>query len=273
MTRASLELNTLSETVYCKTNSTPYGVLSRFSAGLSMQLPLIPPPPANVVIDASTITAPVLTVVMPANETDVWGYEIRASDNVTVLQHITLGDAGYALTFTAPQPASRSLSYFIYTFNLFGEYSATAFHATATIPTPSVSGVAVTDAIKSLVWTPSNTSGVKVEIDNTSNTFTHIVFTDANNTGTAEVLSDPDFFAQRWFRVTPFDDLGSGTPVIVSHIYTPAGVVQFNASEVASIPPPSTPTTDPTVPTPLSDYPQQVINASWANRRTNMGRY
>jgi hypothetical protein len=273
ITRVNVELNTLTETVYCKTNGSAYGAVSQFASGIKVGFPLIPATP-SATIDVSNPLHPIVNVGLPVVMADVWGVEIRASNNSTVLYHKDLTDSGYLAAVIADNSIikTRSLSYFVYTYNLLGEYS-TAYNATLTIPTPTASAAAVDDAQKLLYWTETNPAlGYLVDVDATDGTFTHIITTPQTSSQTL-LLSDPLFFNQRWFRITPFDALGNGTATTLSHVYTPTGVVEFNGNEVAVIPAPATPTTDPVVPTPLNDYPRHVIDNGWGNYKNNRLRY
>jgi hypothetical protein len=124
VTRASLEVNTLTETVYCKTNSTIYGAMSRFAAGLKVSFPLVPPAITGAVSDNSIVPYKlVVTPTLPTTLQDVWGVEVRAADNTTVLYKKDLSDSGYVpqltLSFT-----TRTPNYKLYTYNLLGEYSS-----------------------------------------------------------------------------------------------------------------------------------------------------
>lgn len=123
VTRASAEIATLVETVYCQTMSTAYGVVSRFPAALRVNYPLVPPPPTGV-IDGTDYRFPIIRVTLPALLQDVWGLEIRAGDNLTVFYHKDLTDATFSTTFTGNNVGGTlNLSYYIYTYNLLGEYS------------------------------------------------------------------------------------------------------------------------------------------------------
>lgn len=266
--RASCELGSV-ETVYCKTAGSAYGALSRFPALLHVGLPLIPAAP-TATINTTNVLNPVINVTMPTSMLDVWGVEIRASDNATVLFHQDLSASGYTPSVQVSN-SSRNLSYYVYTYNLLGEYSA-AYNATATYTAPTATSLVMADT-ETLSWSfTGNPTGFFVDADATDGTFTHIIWT-VKGVGTSYTINGADFFPQRWFRVTPFDALGNGTATTLSHVYTPTGVVEFNANEVAVIPAPVTPTTDPTIPTPLSDYPREVISDGWGIYKTNRMRY
>jgi hypothetical protein len=284
-TWASCEQNTAVETIYCKTQdtqltgaSTPYGATSRYGASVRVGYPLIPPAPTGF-IDPTDPANPIVNLILPPVSQDVWGIEIRAADNATVLYAANLTDSGYAPAYTYVNNTSRSLTFNLYTYNLLGEYSP-GFNLTFTIPLPSVMDLVVEDALKSLVWSGSlAVISYNLEIDATSDAFADIISTNTiaapatpylNNT--TQLLSDPDFFYQRWFRVTPYDDLGSGPAVILSHIYTPAGVVQFNANEAVYVAAPSTPITDPIPPPVVYANPARYIEQSWSDYVNNQGR-
>jgi hypothetical protein len=269
VTRVNVEVNTLTETIYCKTNGSAYGALSRFAAGLKVGFPLIPATP-TATVDVTNPLYPIVTVGLPAIMTDVWGVEVRLSNDVTVVLHKDLTDASFVPSFVWDNSTTkaRAMSWKVYTYNLLGEYSA-VYNLNVTIPTPAASAVNVDDNTKLLYWTETNpATGYQVDMDATDSTMTHVV--NSWTTATPAItLSDPNFFNQRWFRITPYDVLGNGTASsVLSHSYTPTGVVEFNGNEVAVIPAPTTPTTDPVVPRPLSDFPRQVIDRGWNNHHS-----
>jgi hypothetical protein len=276
MTRASLEINTTSETVYCKTNGTAYGAVSQFASGVKVGFPLIPATP-SATINASDPLHPIVNVGLPVVMADVWGIEIRASNNSTVLYHRDLTDSGYLAAVIADNSVakSRSLSYFVYTYNLLGEYS-TAFNVTASLPAPSASSVTTDEATMRVKWNMTFTLPIVQTLFEiaTDSGYTNIIYSDNGSGVSGTLLLGPaDFFPQRYFRVTPYDALGAGTAATGNHIYSPTGVVEFNGNEVAVIPAPATPTTDPVVPTPLSDYPRDIIDNGWGNYKNNRYRY
>lgn len=251
ITHASLETERLTETGYFKTKSTIYGAVSRYPAAVRVNYPLIPPQP-SATIDTTDFTNPQITVILPGVLEDVWGVEIRANDNTTVLYHQDLISSGYVPVVPIGN-SSRSLSYYVYTYNLFGEFS-TGFHLTDTLVTPTISSVSVDDTTKTLSWSGSNLGSVsnyQIDVDFTSSAFTHIVDTfKVSAPALSAALSDADFFATAWIRVTPIDDLGTGTSAFVSHSYTPAAPT---APITAPVNPPVS-TTDPGLPTGFSDY-------------------
>jgi hypothetical protein len=289
-TRASVETKTSVETIYCKTADAgtanvalaAYGANSRYAASVKCNYPLIPNSP-TAFVDITDVTNPVINAVLPSVSEDVWGVEIRASDNSTVLYHDDLTDAGYSPLYTVVNNVTRSLDFYAYTYNLLGEYSS-SYHLTYTIPSPSVSGLSVDDATKTVQWTGNNCTSYLIEVDTTSSAFSHLALSSkiarpvSGSTSTATTdtyfpLPDTQFFPQRWIRVTGVDALGSGTPASISHVYTPTAVVSFGSGEAVSIPAPATPATDPVIPTGLAGkFDAEVIKTSWANYRFNQER-
>jgi hypothetical protein len=262
-------------------NSMP-PLYSRYSAELHCAYPNIPAEP-TAAVDVSDPKNPLITVLMPGVMENVWGVEVRAADNTTVLLHVDLTDAGFTASVVDAGNATRSLSFYVYTYNLLGEYS-TAYNLVSTIPTPTVTGLTVDEGTKTLQWgVNTQASGFKVEIDNTDATFMHIVFVRGEESRIANavllvptthmVLSDPDFYESRWFRVTAYDGLGNGTPATLMHGYTPVAVTEFNGNEVTTVAAPPTPVSDPTIPTALAEYPQEYLEATWHNYRLNLERY
>jgi hypothetical protein len=231
---------------------------------------LLPPAP-TATIDYTNKLSPIITVALPSAAGDVWGVEIRASDNTTVLYHKDLTATDFVPTFTADNSVAltRNLSYYVYTYNLLGEFSSSGYNATATIPTPAISaGPTVDELTKLLTWAGTDASGYRVEIDKVSMAFaSESVNTTSSNPYYA--LTDTDFFFQRYFRITPYDALGDGTPATGSHVYTPDGVVEFNGNEAQVVSPPTTPTTSPTVPATYADYASDYVTHSWDDYNVN----
>jgi hypothetical protein len=281
ITRASLEVGTLTETLYAKTASVPYGALSRYAAGLHIALPLIPNAP-TATVDTTTITAPVITVTLPAVQDNVWGYEIRAADNKTVLLHQDIIDgqstdiiAGQ-YQFTNNGNSARNPAYFVYTYNLLGEFSTawdTTTNATV-IPTPQISNLAVDDSTKKLTWTGVNSSMYLVEIDATSANMANIIRS-VNTPDNFYVLDDSDFFPTRYIRVTAIDDIGSGLSGQTSHQFEAPSLLEFGANECQDVPAPLNGKTDPTIPTGsfFAQFSSEIIAESWKNYASNNGRY
>jgi hypothetical protein len=229
VTRASMEIGVLTESTYCKTNGVVYGASSRFSTGVHTALPMIPPSP-TARGDFSKISAPVVSVVLPANLSDVWGCEIRAEDNLTVLfktdlNNATLspptitGDTSMVLSTKAPALSKRAFSYWVYTYNLFGEYSA-GFNYAGTLSDPSVTNLSVFNNEKMVVWTGNNATAYEVYVDTVDDTLTNLSV-EAATINTFYPLSDPDFFGLRYIAVTPYDELGPGVTMGGWFEYTP----------------------------------------------------
>lgn len=138
--RMSLETGTSTETVYCKTRSTVYGALSRFSAGLRVSYPLVPPAP-TATIDGTNILFPIVNVILPVVLSDVWGVEVRAADNATVLYHADLSDAGYNPAVKVTNSSGLTVTYWVYTYNLLGEYG-TGYQVSAVLNPVGVGAIA-----------------------------------------------------------------------------------------------------------------------------------
>lgn len=108
------------------------GNYSRFPAVGKANLPLVPPTP-TASIDFTNPVAPLINVALPASLKDVWGVEIRKSDDSTVLFRVNLVDLTSFTTLgtsaaNVVQYADTSndflvMIYNIYTYNLLGEYS------------------------------------------------------------------------------------------------------------------------------------------------------
>jgi hypothetical protein len=281
LTRASVEVGTLVPTLYCKTAGTPYGALSRYAAGVHIALPLIPAAPIATV-DTADITAPVITVTLPAVQDNVWGYEIRSADNKKVLVHQDIID-GHSTDLVAGQykftdngNSARNPHYLVYTYNLLGEFSVawdTSLSATV-IPTPQISILTVDDDTKKLTWTGINSSSYLVEIDATSASMSNIIRS-INTPDNFYVLDDSDFFPLRYIRVTAIDDIGAGLSGQVSHQFEAPAIVEFGANECQDVPAPRNGKTDPAIPSGslFSQFSAEIIAESWKNYASNNGRY
>lgn len=219
--RASLE-QSASETIYCKTidngvslaTLAPYGALSRYASSIRCGYPFAPNPPTGF-CDPSDPGNPVVNLILPSVADDVWGVEIRAADNTTVLYHDSLTDASYAPTYTVVNNKTRNLNFYLYTYNLLGEYS-TGYQLTVLLPTPVASGLSVNASTLVLSWSGSNAPNYTVEVDDTSNLFTHDVV-NQTQTGTSTILTAGVLTHPSYFRVTPFDDIGPGTPITATY--------------------------------------------------------
>lgn len=270
-TRNSFEVGTQTETVFCKTLGTQYGVTSRFSAAIRISLPLIPPPCPSGNIDATNIVAPVVTANLPDVQQDVFGLEIRAVDNAQILLHSNLSDADFTNQWVHAQNTSRAQTFFLYTYNLLGEFSD-PLEISMTIPEPTVSNFTVDDDNKVLQWTFIGAAGVIVEICKNQFFFTDLTLV---QTTSSQHISIPDseFFPQRWFRVIPYDALGqSSQQPIISHHYTPTIIASFGGNTVAVVPAPSSPSTVPALhPSVAATNPAAVVREIWSNYTRNVG--
>jgi len=119
---------------------------------------------------------------------------------------------------------------------LLGEYSA-SYTLPLSIPAPTISGLGVDDATKTLFWTGTGVN-YEVDIDSTSSSFgPEDTVETINVTTTSTVLSDNDFFNVRYFKVTPMDGIGPGTPATLTHSYTastpPTGIPFYQVNSKA----------------------------------------
>jgi hypothetical protein len=135
VTRASLETGTLTSTVYCKTNGTAYGAVSRFASCVHAALPLVPPAATGSWdwgTDPRTIR---FNIVLPTDLNDVWGVELRAGDDSGVYYHKDLNAADFSTTFVLDNSVSQftSVAFIVRTYNILGEYS-TGTLVSSTIP-------------------------------------------------------------------------------------------------------------------------------------------
>lgn len=278
MTWASFEL-AAAETGYFKTNATAYGAMSRFPQGLRVNFPLIPPSPTSTA-DLTDPANPVIFLVLPTLLQDVWGVEIRAADNTTVLYHSDLVNSGYGTVDASGNPigiqykvagnTSRTFTYYVYTYNLLGEYSV-GVQQTLAFFTPVLIGLAVDEGVGNLKWTGTHASSYLVE-DFTDAGFTTSVL---SKTVTDQFyhLDDENTLRQRYFRVTPQDGIGNGTPVTLSHAHTPASVVAFTGSgNVYAIDPQPTPVTDITAPTAFTANQLELAEIARIQRTINQTR-
>lgn len=266
--RASVEYGTQNETVFCQTNGTPYGALSRHASAVRVNYPLVPPPPTATLTFGSDLS-PVVELMLPQVAMDVWGFEVRAGDNATVLEHQDVSEAGVAPSLAMPQSATRDVRYYVYTYNLLGEYSAPNI-LEFVLPTPTITSLEIHDASKLLFWNSANCSSFQLKIDTVSNAFNNL---SVNQTLTDNFfqLSDNDFFKQRWIQLTPLDELGSGSAVIAEHSYIPDPVVELNGNEVVVVlDTPDSSGNFPAVPINFQKYQSDYQNLARTNYKLNL---
>ena len=198
-TRGSIE-EAAAETIYCKTMSngtssglngvfsntlTPYGALSRYASSLKCGYPFIPQPPTGF-IDFTDPGNPVVNLILPSVAQDVWGVEIRAGDNETVLYNSSLAASSYAPTYTVSGNIYRTLSFYLYTYNLLGEYSS-SYYLTATVALPTAADLVFTASTLTLSWI-GTAPNYKIDVDDTDSTFSNIVYTIPSQPTTSVVL-------------------------------------------------------------------------------------
>ena len=268
VSQASFEVGTATETAFCKTLDKPYGSLSRNSAGIRVAFPGIPPAP-TATIDTTSITAPIVNVVMPSAMQDVFGIEVRAVDNTTVLLRANLSDANFLPYWVHTQNTSRPQTFYVYTFNLLGEYSD-PYIANMTIPSPSVTQLVMDESTQILHWASVGAVGVVVEIA-TDQLFTNITW-HSPMASQYLFIGNTEFFPSRWFRVTAYDDIGpTATPATLFHHYVPTAIV-LNPITISVVPAPPTPTTHPVPPPILIPHVTRIVNESLNNYAINAGR-
>jgi hypothetical protein len=218
VTRASCEINGPNpyETVYCKTANIAFGAMSRFSSGVHVALPLPPAAPSASIeqITNPFMNVPIVNVTLPAQMQDVYGIEIRGGDNIAVLYHQNLSDNGFMLNVKMPVNNFRQQSYWVYTYNILGEYCAFGANAAVNLATPDVTGLFIDQQSHEARWTCPTGTSFFVECDNTSAAFTN-VFWSTTQKETHRWIGDASFYAPIWVRVTGSDAFGSGISSVV----------------------------------------------------------
>lgn len=267
LTRCSFEYGTLTETTYCKTASHIYGALSRYAAGVRVALPLPPPAPTATLSFASE-SSPVVSVHLPSLLQDVWGIEIRANDNSTVLEHQDLSVIGYVPVIGMPSTSTRDVGYYVYTYNLMGEYS-TGYHVGFSWPSPSVVDLTLDNRTKMLNWDSLNCKGFILTIDTVDSSMTHLSVNVLLSDNFFQ-LSDNDFFGERWIKLIPYDDLGQGAPVVAEHSYLPDSLVELGSNEVVVVLLPAGGSTTVTVPAGFEKYAGDYTSLAYAMYKQNI---
>jgi hypothetical protein len=273
VTRASFEEFTTQETLYCSTVGNPYGALSRFSTGVRVNFSLIPPAPSSVSVAVSgnldtlntittgtgltatitqiqqvgadgtptennpTISNPQITVNLPDIQIDIFGVEIRAADNTTVLYRQNLTSAGYSIAVSLGNTYSaREAEYNVYTYNVFGEYSAVA-SITASIPDPTVTGLSVDSSTQNIVWNGLASSGFNLFIADdsafTTNVLTYAISATYNSTtyqAYTFYLQNSLYGVTKYIKVVPYDSIGNGAAATFMHV-PPSGSTPINPIE------------------------------------------
>jgi len=190
----------------------------------------------SAAVDIADPMRVLITLSLPADATDVWGVEIRDSDNSTVLYSykdilLSIAEADDpALIWTWANSLGspvRTKTLYAYSFNLLGERSS-QFQIDISIPTPSLSGLAIDETAETLAWVGADATQYQVEIA-TDSGFTSIVF-NTKQTDEFIALDEASLLLQRWFRVTPRDALGAGTPVTINHVVTPSAPTSLDAT-------------------------------------------
>lgn len=194
------------------------GRLSRYATMVRMVWPMKPSAPSGTTFDLSDPANPVVNIDPSlSDDLNAWGYEIRASDNRTVLaRYGALVLLPSDLSWTLENNASHQPTLWIYAYNLLGEYSD-GYKLSGSIPVPGLSYLAVDETNAKLVWTSSDaatgavTTGYRVDVA-TDSGFSSVVL---SKTVTDEFLAldDENLLRKRWFRVTPLDAISGVDPV------------------------------------------------------------
>jgi hypothetical protein len=248
---------------------------------------------------------PVVTLALPADETNVWGFEIRDQDNTTVLFSSFYGQAnfgaGYDMTYTYANNTNRTRTFYLYTYNLLGEYSA-PFALAMVIPSPKISNVIFNDATLSVSWDSVGATKFEVLVQLVSGTLrppgltTPPTLAGASSyssqvfsIGTGGVVKKPgtttdtfytvaetatlrssDFFNERFVTIIPFDNMGPADGLIIDHVYAPPPVPQLDATKIVLVPPPLNPSRNPALPADQS-FAAEFVSESWRNYQHNLG--
>lgn len=248
--------------------------ISRFSKVIHVGYPLLPAPPIVVQTDTTDILHPIITFGFNGDIRNIYGLEIRDADNVTVLlQRAVFSTSELIYVFDNSLRKTRSQTFNAYFFNLMWGYSTTLTF-TLTIPQPLVIP-SIDETGGTLVMSLSPTGGradlIEFQISSNAN------FTVMSATGSLAVspisgaamnfvhpLTLEDLLQQRWFQTRGRDKIGFAPFTQIQHIYTPQGLISFDGTNnVLYVGPPPAPGTDPTVPAPLAQYAQDIINDGW----------
>lgn len=281
LTRASFEINPPNgvETMYCKTAGTAYGATSRFSCGVHVGLPLIPAAPTATIDPSSNELTPTIDVVLPQSLSDVWGVEVRASDNATVIYHSDLQDSSYNPVVQCPANTSRTITYYLYTYNVLGDYSV-PYEFTYSFPTPSIVGTpTVTVGTKTMNITVANATDLTIAHKQTGNNFIQmtraVISSGLSLTGQANVqyqIPDDMFFASNTYYLIPNDQIGDGTTTSFTYVYTPNAVTEVTSAEIIDVAPFTTPNTPATVPSAASSIPALYNGLASKNNNLNLAK-
>ena len=200
----------------------PSGKVSRYPTLIQINYPLVPSLP-SAVLDSSDRLFPEVSLFLPADSTDVFGVEIRDSDNTTVLYQY--GDLALAISPDDPaliwvwdNSASklRTKTLYAYCWNTLGEYSS-AHQIDISMPAPGVpisldSSASVQGQFQFVWGTPSgwtDTTNLFYELQIASDAaFTTDLETFGDLRGTHLELYRPN--TSRYWRVRASDTIGFG---------------------------------------------------------------
>jgi len=246
----------------------PSGKVSRYPTLIQINYPLVPSLP-SAVLDSSDRLFPEVSLFLPADSTDVFGVEIRDSDNTTVLYQY--GDLALAISPDDPaliwvwdNSASklRTKTLYAYCWNTLGEYSS-AHQIDISMPAPAVSGLTLDETDQSLHWDADSTA-IYYEVQVSPSAGFSPVSASGTIDGTSFGLTPEDVVQLHYFRVRGADPLGVGNWASDSHSYTPVTLSEWdNTNEITSVPVPATPIDDPVVPGPFADHEKDVQDEGW----------
>ena len=245
------------------------GLVSRFPTAIRLLYPL-PPNAPTATVDATNRLKPIIKLALPGSADDVFGVEIRDSDDTAVLYRYE----GVALAVTPDDPALdfvwdnagavRSKTLYAYTFNLLGEYSSQVA-VNISMPAPTVSGLTLDEADQSLRWT-ANADADESEVQVATDAGFSSIVAQGRVKGTRFPLAVQDVVGTRYYRVRHYDEIGAGSwdSTGSPHSYTATGPAAFNNTDhVESVGFPPAPGTDPTYGSPFNPIARAIQDEAW----------
>lgn len=245
------------------------GLVSRYPTAIRLLYPL-PPNAPTATVDATNRLKPIIKLALPGDATDVFGVEIRDSNDSTVLYQYE--DVALAVTPDDPAldfvwdnaGAARSKTLYAYTYNLLGEYSSQVA-VNISMPAPSVSGLTLDEVDQSLRWTV-NADADETEVQVATDSGFSSIVAQGRVKGTRFPLAVADVVQTRYYRARHYDEIGAGSfdSTGSPHSYTATGVASFdNTNNVESVGFPPAPGTDPTYGSPFNPILRAIQNEAW----------
>ena len=247
----------------------PSGKTSRYPALIVIHLPLIPGAPSSAEIDDSNRLYPVISLSLPTDASDVYGVEIRDSDDTTVdylFESLALpaspSSPGLSYKFNNTSVLTRSKTFYAYCFNLLREYSS-SLGVNLDMPAPTPSGVGINEDAQALTWLAADGADSYDAQIATDAGFTALAASGSLD-GTSFALALEDVVQTRYYRVRGEDSLGLTSWVSGSHTYSTTGPSGWdNVYNINSLPVPSSPSSDPNIPAEFSDFATELQAQSW----------